>query len=225
MNEQIGMRIQKRREALGLSLADVAEEIAVAVSTVQRYEKGKIESIKMPVLNAIARALRVDAAWLLGERDDMGDYPCDTDFFPPRATTDTVTFPVIGEVAAGYEHLAQEVWGGETVEIPASFLRGHAPSDYFVLSVHGDSMYPMYLDGDKVLVLKTDEPDRSGQVALILYNNEEATLKQIEYREGENWLRLVPVNPEYKPRLIEGAALEECRILGVPRLLIREITG
>lgn len=221
---QMGERMAQRREQLGLSLAEVAAEVAVAVSTVQRYEKGKIENIKLPVMESVARVLRVDPAWLLGKTDRMGT-PRILSFPAPRVTEDVVTFPVIGEVAAGYEHLAQEVWSGDTVDIPVAFLRGRPKSDYFVLSVCGDSMYPLYLDGDKVLVLKADTLDHSGQIGLVLYNGDEATLKRVEYVEGEDWLRLVPVNPMYPSRLIEGPELERCRILGIPRLLLREIDG
>ena len=221
-NAAIGARIRGRREQLNLSLTEVAESVAVAVSTVQRYETGQIENLKLPVLESIARVLGVETGWLLGQTEEMVR-PQTVRFPLPRVTEEVVTFPVIGEVAAGYEHLAQEVWDGETVDIPAAFLRGRPRSDYFVLKVCGNSMYPLYIEGDRVLVLRTDTLDHSGQIGLILYNDSEATLKKVEYAEGEDWLRLVPVNPEYEPRLIRGEALAHCRVLGVPRLLIREI--
>ena len=85
-----------------------------------------------------------------------------------------------------------------------------------VLKVHGDSMYPLYQDGDTVLILKQTTLDRSGDIGAIIYEDECATLKKIE-------LRLVPLNPLYKPETIENEALEHCRVIGVPRLLIREI--
>ena len=214
----LGTRMAERRRQLGLTLADIADEVSVAFSTIQRYEKGKIENIKLPVIESVARVLRVDIDWLLGKTDTMY-----SNAFPtPHITEDYVTFPVIGEVAAGYEHLAQEVWDGDRVDIPLSFLHGRPKSDFFVLRVCGDSMYPMYLDGDTVLVLKTDTLEYSGQTALVLYNAEEATLKKVEFAEGEPWLRLIPVNPMYQPRLLEGEELAQCRIIGIPRYLIRE---
>lgn len=66
---QTGKRIQAKREELGLNLGDIAQKVGVAVSTIQRYEKGKIEKIKLPVIEAIAKALAVDPAWLLGQTD------------------------------------------------------------------------------------------------------------------------------------------------------------
>ena len=36
-------------------------------------------------------------------------------------------------------------------------------------------------------------------------------------------MRLVPINPNYKDLLVENADLEQCRILGIPRVLIRDL--
>ena len=84
-------------------------------------------------------------------------------------------------------------------------------------------MYPLYQDGDKVLVLRQSTLNESGEVGVILYDGDTATLKKIEYKQGEDWLRLVPLNPEYKPKVIANEDLEQCRVLGIPRLLIREL--
>lgn len=143
--------------------------------------------------------------------------------FPaPGITDDVVTFYPIGTVAAGYNELAFEDYGTDPVDVPRRYLAGRPQSDYFVLTVHGDSMYPGYLDGDQVLVLKQNTVDSSGDIAVILYESDCATLKKVEFDVKGDWLRLVPTNPNYPPKTIEGADLEKCRILGVPRLLIRQ---
>ena len=141
----------------------------------------------------------------------------------PTTTEDYTTFPVIGEVAAGYDMPALENWEGDTVDIPNSYLKGRALSDFFVLKVKGDSMYPMYQDGDKVLILRQTTLNHSGQVGVVIYNDDYATLKKVEYVYGEDWMKLIPINPAVPPTLIEGESLEHCQILGIPKLLIREI--
>ena len=139
----------------------------------------------------------------------------------PVIVANTVSFPVIGELAAGYEHIAMEDWSGETIEIPESYLKGRKREDYLVLSVKGDSMYPHYHDGDKVLILKQDCINESGDIAAVIYDGEYATLKKVEYKKDA--VRLVPLNPEYMPREITGSDLEQFKIIGIPRLLVREI--
>lgn len=70
----IGKRIEQRRKELELTLQEVSLEVGVAASTIQRYEKGRFDKIKLPVIEAIASALKVSPAWLIGDTDDPVDY-------------------------------------------------------------------------------------------------------------------------------------------------------
>lgn len=69
-NSIVAARMRARRESLGLTLDDIAAEIGVSKSTIQRYETGTIERLKLPVIEAIANVLNVDPAWLIGKSDD-----------------------------------------------------------------------------------------------------------------------------------------------------------
>ena len=212
-------RLEEALKSSGLSAADLSRITGINEGAISQYRKGAYKA-SQPTLEKLAKALSVSIPWLMGVDDNDG-FP--SGFPAPRITEDTVTFPVIGEIAAGYEYPALEDWSGETVEIPRHYLRGRACTDYIVLTVHGDSMYPMYLDGDKVLVLKQDTLSRSGEIGLVIYDGDNATMKKVEYVDGEDWMKLIPLNPEYAPKTITGADLETCRVIGVPRLLIREI--
>ena len=86
-------------------------------------------------------------------------------------------------------------------------------------------MYPHYQNNDKVLILKQSTLDHSGEVGAVLYEGECATLKKVEYKEGEDWLKLIPINPEFMPKLIKGSDLEQCRIIGKPTYLIRDLNN
>ena len=68
-NSEIGVRIKHRREQLGLTQQQIADVISVTKSTIQRYETGKIEKIKIPVITEIARALSCNPSWLIGKSD------------------------------------------------------------------------------------------------------------------------------------------------------------
>lgn len=54
------------------------------------------------------------------------------------------------------------------------------------------------------------------------YNNDEATLKKVKYVPGEDWLELIPANPEYVTRRIQGADLGQCHVIGKVIRLIRD---
>lgn len=68
-NADIGHRIKNARELNNFTLDDVAKKVGVAKSTIQRYENGKIENIKLPVVESIANALSVNPSWLIGKSD------------------------------------------------------------------------------------------------------------------------------------------------------------
>lgn len=200
----------------GISVGKMCNQLGISRGNLTELKKERIKTLRTENLTKIAGYFDVSVDYLLGKQKSP--------LFPePEITEDYVTFPVIGEVAAGYEHIIQEDWSGDTIDIPVKYLRGRPQSDYIVLTVTGNSMYPLYLDGDKVLVLKQSTLDRSGDIGLIRYDGECATLKKVEYVTGEDWMKLIPLNPEYQPRTIEGADLEQCEVIGVPRLLIREI--
>lgn len=70
-NTEIGNRIKYARDLREATLDDIAKKIGVTKSTIQRYEAGKITTIKLPVVEAIAISLNVNPAWVVGKSDEM----------------------------------------------------------------------------------------------------------------------------------------------------------
>lgn len=217
----------KDRLELALSIrnmkpAELAKKTGIGEGAISQYRKGAYKATQRN-LEKISSVLNCSIPWLMGVSDDISGQSIKGSFHEPKITEDYVTFPVVGEVAAGYEHIIQEEWDGDTINIPIQYLHGHPKSDFIVLTICGNSMYPLYLEGDKVLIIKQQTLSRSGEIGLVRYDGECATLKKVEYVSGEDWIKLIPLNPEYPPKTIKGPDLEECEIIGVPWLLIREI--
>lgn len=63
----IGKRIKERRLELKLTLQQVADDVKVNKSTIQRYESGHIVDMKLPVIESIAKYLNVDPLWIIGK--------------------------------------------------------------------------------------------------------------------------------------------------------------
>lgn len=219
-------RLKLLRKEHELSQAELARQIGTSKSSINMYERGEREP-GIETLEAIADYFNVDMDYLLGKTDHRNKYEWLDGLVESRdtvhGTEDTVTIGIIGEVAAGYEHMAIENWASESAEIPRAWLHGRSASDFFALRVIHDSMYPLYMDGDIVIVLKQSTMNRSGEIGVVVYGDDKATLKKIEYVAGEDWMKLVPVNPEYAPKTITGEDLEHCRVLGVPKILIRDM--
>lgn len=69
--KEIGEKIQERRQALRISVFELANRLHMSKATVHRYESGDIKTIKLPVIESIARELRCNPAWLIGKSDRM----------------------------------------------------------------------------------------------------------------------------------------------------------
>ena len=211
VSEQIkSLRIEK-----GISQEELGKIVGVQRAAVQKWESGATQNLKRTVIQKLAEYFNVNPAVFV-----------DDDFYElisPETTDDCIEYPVIGEVAAGFEHIAIEDWSGDKIKVPREYLSGHNREDFFVLKVKGDSMYPQYQDGDKVLVLRQSTMNYSGQIGVVIYDGDKETLKKVEYAQGEDWMKLVPINPNHPTIRIENEDLERCRVLGIPRLLVREI--
>ena len=216
-------RILQALKQADLSYGELAKLTGISKSALQRYATGETKKIPIDSIEAIAKATNVSAQYLMGWDESETETYIDDKFPSPNITEDYTTFPVIGDIAAGYNHIAIESWDGDKVDVPNSYLKGYSPQDFFVLCVKGDSMYPQYQDGDKVLILRQSTVNYSGDVGAVIYDDEISTLKKVEFVKGEDWLRLVPINPNVPPILIEGEDLEHCRVMCVPKLLIREM--
>lgn len=204
------IKLKELREGRGLSQQALAQKIEVSQSTIGMWESKKREP-NFETMEKIADFFNVTTDYLLGREVD-GDklYP----------SADITYMEVIGSVKAGYDGTVYEEHTGEVEPIPTILFKGHNKSDFFLLRVSDNSMYPRMLDGDLVLVKRENSVD-SGAVAVILYRDDTATIKTVKYINGQSWLDLIPANPEYETKHIEGAELERCRILGRVVKLIR----
>lgn len=205
-------RIKELRKLYGMRQADLADVVHLEPSTVGKWEQGKTFP-NQNIFDMLCEYFGVSSDYLLGKTDD-----------PSNAYTPTgvVTFCVLGSVRAGYDGSVEEFDSGEKITVPEEMLMGRPASDFFVLRVRGNSMYPKILDGDNVLVLRTDSVD-SGSVAVIMYNGDEATLKKVVYAQGEEWVDLVPYNPEFETRRIFANEFTQVRVLGRAIRLMRDI--
>lgn len=199
-NAEIGSRIAERRTQLGLTMDDVAQKIGVAKSTIQRYEKGQIQKIKLPVIESIASALSVNPDWLIGNTDNPNPkVPYNSQILPlPRMKE----WKVIGGTACG-SPIFREI-DNETILAPADIDADR------VFRCVGDSMIGAHIfDGDLVFI-KTGEYVEDGRIGVVRIDDE-YTLKRI-YR-GEDYLELRSENPKYPPIIIRGEQ-ENAEIVG-----------
>lgn len=212
---ELYQRIKARREELGMSQNELAKRLGYKDrSTIAKIEAG-VNDITQTKIEAFAKALNTTASDLMGWEESQ--------LASPDISSDVVTFQIEAGVAAHYDAMPDvDNIAPEQIDVPRAYLHGRSPTDYCAMRVKGQSMFPDYHDGDVVLVLKTQTLDRPGQIGVIRYGEGAMTIKRIDYVTGEDWLELIPINPACAPERISGADLEQCEVVGVPKLLLRE---
>lgn len=75
----LALRLRNARQLRGLTLDELADKVGLNKSTIQRYEKGRIQSPKQPVVRAMAAALDVNYAWLCGRSEIIEPVDGDTE--------------------------------------------------------------------------------------------------------------------------------------------------
>ena len=208
----VGNYIKMLRINHGMSQEQLGERCGVQRAAVQKWESGKVQNLKRETILLLSQIFDVSPASFVSTSPS---------YSIPTITADTVTFPVIGGIAASFDTLPTDSCGDDTIEIPASYLHGRTKDDYFVLRVEGDSMYPLFLDGDRILILKADNVDENGCVAAVSYDGEFTSLKKVV--KTADGVQLTPINPMYRPINITGAALDQFHIQGIPKLVIRKL--
>lgn len=198
---EIGERIKKRREKLGMSQQELAELVGydtrTAISKIENNANGMTQS----KLVAVARALRTTPAYLMGWEEEAP-----TISIPGAFEIKTKRVPLLGSIACGEPLYAEEEWG-EYV------LTDEALNCDFALRATGDSMTGARInDGDVVFVRKQSTVN-NGEIAVVLIGDE-ATLKRVQYYPDKKRLVLYPENPAYAPLVFVNEELEEVRILG-----------
>ena len=212
----IGKTMQELRKAKKMSTTEVADAIGIKPRTYLSYETGEREP-NLSVINAIADFYGVSTDYLLGRepktpkrmtprdeeleaaflevyrsmpedvRKDILDGIRDTvlSMYSSRPQLISVQY-VDAAASAGLGELLNDYEDTDSVLVPLSPESRKAD---FVLRVHGDSMEPMFSDGDHVLVKQQDAID-PGEIGIFAQNGE-GYIKKL----GENVL--ISLNKKY----------------------------
>lgn len=123
--------------------------------------------------------------------------------------------PILGAIAAGLPIYAEENIEGYTL---TDLNHG---GEYFALRVKGDSMNAaQIMDGGLVIVRRQEEVE-NGEVAVVIVDQENATVKR--FYQTETTVTLMPqsTNPEHRPQIYD---LAQTKITVLGKVVKAEIT-
>lgn len=186
-NIQLGTKLKMRRKKCELSIQEVADFLGLNKSTVSRWETGKTSKIDKRTLRALATLFKVPLEFLENNEDEsVFDASEITEYVPKRK------IPVLGKIAAGLPLYAEE-------NLEGFIYTEYDDSDnYFALKVKGDSMNAARINDGDTLVIRQQDYAENGEIAVVMVNGDEATVKKF-HKDGEI-VMLIPVstNPKHQ---------------------------
>lgn len=197
-----GKRLKALREENGLTQKELADKLSLTPKAISFYELGSREP-SGEVLIKMAHILHTTTDYLLG----------DTKIKSPEYNHKGVRIPVLGRVVAGIPIEAiQEVLDYE--EISESMAN---TGEFFALQVHGASMEPTLKDGDIVIVRKQPTVN-SGEIAIVLVNGNDATVKEI--KESSSGITLIGHNVAvFTPQFYSNKEIEQLPVQIIGRVV------
>ena len=186
-------KFKELRNKYGYSQKELADILFVNQTAVSQWERG-VTTPNKTSLSKLCEMFNVSADYILGmeERQSIG-----------------VKIPVLGRVQAGIPiEAVEEILDYEEIS-PAMAATG----DFFALRIRGQSMEPRFAEGDVIIVRQQSDCD-NGDIAVVLVNGFEATVKKI--KKTDAGITLIPTNPSFDPIFYTCAEVEDLpvRIVG-----------
>lgn len=131
----------------------------------------------------------------------------------PKQKKEGVKIPILGRVIAGVPITAvEEILGYE--EISEQMAK---TGEYFALRIQGTSMEPKMSEGDIVIVRHQDTVE-NGQIAIVLVNGDEATVKKVKFRD--DGIELIAFNSYvYEPHFYSKKEIAELPVKIIGRVV------
>lgn len=195
-------RLIELRNERNLSQTQVAASLGISRQAYGHYETGKREPDNDTLIK-LASLFDVTTDYLLGLDSNLS--PLSTPL------TAGAKIRVFGRVPAGVPVEAIE---DVIDEIEISEKMANDGHEYLALLVTGESMLPIYQDGD-IVIIRKQETANTGDDVVAYVNGYDATLKRLQrYKEG---IRLKALNPNFESKYFTNAQVESLpvSILGV----------
>lgn len=199
-NKELGEYLEEARKNKGYSTYDVNRLTDISQSYISLIEKGKrrASAIILKTLAPIYSLDYLDLYEKAGYIDLIEDEKKQQILTP---LSNQITIPLLGTVKAGYDYLAEEnIVGYESIDNVSD------KENYYALTVTGDSMEPLFSDGDIAIVHKQNDFE-SGNTCIVLINGDEATVKKVV--RMEDGIDLIAMNPYYPKKHFSKEDMQE----------------
>lgn len=209
--ESFQKRLEKALNFRNMKPVELHEKTGISESLLSKYLSGNAIARQRKIA-LISEALNINPVWLMGYDVPMEETKTDNLGNP------ITEVPLLGTVKAGYDYMAQENWEG-MIEVDQDIIKDG--SDYFALKIKGDSMSPVLIEND-IVIVKKQEDFENGDLVVAIINGDEATIKK--GRKSDNSILLQPLNTAYEPLIFTYDEMKTIpvTIIGIVKQLKRE---
>ncbi len=202
----LGERLRILREERGMRLSDLSSQAGIPASVLSRLERG-FTFPRRSTIEAIASVLGIDVLSLFQEIGaQMGIDPTPLllrlgyppgDKLSPSLPRGMKLLKVIAEVPCGKPYEALEELLGYIL-----IYEDEYPGATFSLRATGDSMYPLIMHGDFIIVRQQDDVENGDTVvSLETEDGFETTVKKVIKQDTQ--VKLESLNPSYPPIIVD----------------------
>lgn len=199
--------IKALREDSGLTQVELGKKLETESMTISRWERSEIVRPHPKTVEQLCEYFGVSSGDLLSENGYYAKTRGVSTIAPRPATG---SLPIVGAAHAGDPSPAYELDGG-TLDCPEEYCR----EGNFFIRINGDSMDRQLVDGTYALI-DVHAQVKSGDIALVKVNGDDATVKRVKLLDGIAVLEPDSSNPSHRRRMIDSSDPEspEVRILG-----------
>lgn len=192
-------RIKQLRKEKEINQDVLANLLGLEVAAISKLETGRVP-LKDEYILKLSAFFNVSSDYLLGKE------------MPNKKRL----LPILGVVKAGYNYLAEE----NIIDYIEPSMNISDPENYFGLVVKGDSMAPLFDEGDYLIVHKQDGEFSTNDIGIVLINGDEATVKKII--KTNDGIELHAFNPYYPVKKFTYKEMQKIpvKVIGV---VVRQI--
>lgn len=199
---ELYINIKRLREENGLSQETLAKMTGYTDrSSITKIEKGQVD-LQQSKIELFAKALNTTVPKLVGW-DETEDNAL-SNIYP----IELKRFPMLGEITCGKPIYADE-------DRESYIMAGTDIKADFCLEAKGDSMINARIcDGDIVFIRQQDIVENGEIAAVVINNDNEATLKRFFYYTEKNMVILKAENPAFEDMIFLNDELNNFHVLG-----------
>lgn len=196
-------RIKERRKAMGYTQTELGEKLGLQASAIAKYENGRVKNMKRSVIANMTKVLECSPTYLMGLEYEEKVASLDNIY-----SIELKRFPLLGEIACGVPIYAND-------DRESYVMAGTNIQADFCLKAKGNSMINARIhDGDIVFIKKQDIVENGEIAAVVVNNDNEATLKRFYYYREKCMVILKAENPAVEDMIFTNEELDNFYVLG-----------